>query len=46
MSNEQHAMQCEAKCALALAVSGDDWQAMEGQLIALELKATEEGAWS
>lgn len=46
MSNEQQAVQCDARCALALAVSNDDWQAMEWQLIALALKGVEEGARS
>ena len=41
MSNEQQALQCYAKCDLALAGSNDDWHAMEWQLITLALKAAE-----
>lgn len=43
MSNEQQAARCDAKSVLALALSNDDWNAKEWQLISLALK-TAEGA--
>lgn len=41
MSNERQAVQCDAKSVLTLAPSNDGRNAMEWQLIILELKAAE-----
>ncbi|OFS72958.1 hypothetical protein HMPREF3173_13025 [Pseudomonas sp. HMSC08G10] len=41
MSNERQAVQCDAKSVLTLALSNGGRNAMEWQLIILELKAAE-----
>ncbi|MGF6694381.1 putative membrane protein [Metapseudomonas resinovorans] len=43
MNYEQHAVERVADCGAPSAVSNDDWQALECQLIALVLEAEEEG---
>ncbi|WP_280372476.1 hypothetical protein [Pseudomonas sp. BN411] len=46
MNQEQQAVQRDADCGAPSAVSNDDWQALEWQLMALALEAEEEGVRS
>ncbi|WP_280286580.1 hypothetical protein [Pseudomonas sp. BN415] len=43
MNNEQHAVERIADCGTPSAISNDDWQALEWQLMALALDGEVEG---
>lgn len=46
MNEEQHVVERGPACGAACAVSSDDWQSLEWQLMALVLETEEEGARS